>query len=86
MEKEEELMNNQEVLEILRKESNEFRHLEEEHRTLDAKLSALEGKNFLTAEDELEIKAMKKQKLIRKDRMAEMIREFKKPETINRGG
>ncbi len=82
MEKEE-LMNDQEVLEILRKESNEFRHLEEEHRTLDAKLSELENKSFPTPADELEIKAVKKQKLIRKDRMAEMIRDFKKPATIN---
>jgi uncharacterized protein YdcH (DUF465 family) len=82
---EEELMNDndQEVLEMLRKESNEFRHLEEEHRTLDVRLSALENKNFQTPEDELEIKAVKKQKLIRKDRMAEMIREFEKTAIID---
>jgi len=76
-------MNDQEVLEILRKENNEFRHLEEEHRTLDARLTELENKHFLTPDDEIEIKAIKKQKLIRKDRMAEMIREFKKPAAIN---
>ncbi len=75
--------NDQEVLEMLRKESNEFRHLEEEHRTLDVRLSALENKNFQTPEDELEIKAVKKQKLIRKDRMAEMIREFEKTAIID---
>ncbi len=76
-------MNKEEVVEILRKENDEFRQLEEEHRSLEERLAELENKHFLTTEDEVEVKAIKKQKLIKKDRMAELIREFRKTATLN---
>ena len=76
-------MKEREIIEGLRKENGEFRHLEEEHRALEARLSELDNKHFLTSEEEREIKTIKKQKLIKKDRMAELIREFRKTTALN---
>ncbi len=71
-------MKEQEIREVLRAENPEFQQLEAEHRALESRLSELEGKPFLTAEEEIEIKQIKKQKLAKKDKMAMMIREYKK--------
>ncbi len=71
-------MKEQEIREILRAENPEFQQLEQEHRALENRLSELESKSFLTTDEELEIKQIKKQKLIRKDKMAMLIREYKK--------
>ncbi|RMG70298.1 MAG: DUF465 domain-containing protein [Nitrospirae bacterium] len=71
-------MKEQEIREVLRAENPEFQQLEAEHRALESRLSELEGKPFLTSEEEIEIKQIKKQKLAKKDKMAMMIREYKK--------
>jgi len=44
---------------------------------LDVQLLEIDKKVYLTPEEELERKKMQKQKLLKKDLMAEMIREFK---------
>jgi hypothetical protein len=49
--------------------SDEISRLKAEHRELDEKLNRLESVRFPTPEEELEIKALKKQKLVLKDRM-----------------
>ncbi|HMK49549.1 MAG TPA: DUF465 domain-containing protein [Thermodesulfovibrionales bacterium] len=71
-------MNEQEIVELLRKENEEFRKLSEEHRNLDGLLSEIDNKRYLTSEEEVERKRIQKQKLLKKDRMAELIREYKK--------
>ncbi len=71
-------MREQEIVEVLRTENPEFQQLEQEHRALENRLSELEGKAFLTTEEEIEIKLIKKQKLAKKDKMAMLIREYKK--------
>ncbi len=71
-------MKDREIVELLRAESEEFRQLEQEHRALENRLSELDSKHYLSPEEEVEIKSIKKQKLAKKDRMAEMIREYKK--------
>jgi uncharacterized protein YdcH (DUF465 family) len=50
----------QEIIERLRQENEEFRRLEQEHRNLDNTLKELEAKKFLTPEDEIEIHKIKK--------------------------
>jgi uncharacterized protein YdcH (DUF465 family) len=55
----------------------EFKRLWEEHRELKRRLNDLQAKPFRSAEDEVEIKRMKRLKLQGKDRIAEKIREFK---------
>lgn len=76
-------MKEQEIIERLRKENEEFRKLEQEHRSLDSTLKELEAKRFLTAEDEIEIHKLKKLKLSKKDRMLELIEEYKKSHSLN---
>lgn len=70
-------MNENEVVEILKKESEEFRKIEEEHRLLDEQIIAIDKKLYLTTEEELERKKLQKQKLAKKDRLAELVREYR---------
>ncbi|MBI4687203.1 MAG: DUF465 domain-containing protein [Nitrospirae bacterium] len=69
-------MNDNEIAEILKNENEEYRKLDEEHRIFKIRLAEIDKKKFLTAEDETERKKIQKQKLIQKDRMAEIIREY----------
>ncbi len=66
-----------EIVEILRKENEEFKRLEEEHRRLEETLSQIDKKKFLTADEEIERKKIQKQKLRNKDLMADMVRQYK---------
>jgi len=70
-------MREEEIIEILKKENEEFRKLYEEHRQLDALLDEINKKHYLTAEEEIEKKRMQKEKLYKKDKMAEIIRQYK---------
>jgi uncharacterized protein YdcH (DUF465 family) len=70
------------VVEILKKESEEFRKLTEEHRSLDLVLSEIDSKRYLTPEEEVERKNIQKQKLFKKDRMAELVREYRKSHSL----
>ncbi len=71
-------MKEQEIVDQLKKENEEFKKLSEEHRNLDGLLAEIDNKRYLTPEEELERKRIQKLKLLRKDRMAELIREYKK--------
>jgi hypothetical protein len=72
-----------EIVELLKKEDEEFRKLSEEHRSLDVLLADMDGKRYLTPEEEFERKKIQKQKLLKKDRMAELVREYKKIHSPN---
>ncbi|MFA4918409.1 MAG: DUF465 domain-containing protein [Thermodesulfovibrionales bacterium] len=71
-------MKEQEIVDQLKKENEEFKKLSEEHRNLDGLLAEIDNKRYLTPEEEVERKRIQKLKLLRKDRMAELIREYKK--------
>jgi len=64
------------VKEVLYKENNDFRELKDQHADFDTQLQQLMKKGKLTAEDELSIANIKKQKLLLKDRMYVMIRDY----------
>ena len=76
-------MKENEIFELLKKEDEEFRKLSEEHRSLDVLLADMDGKRYLTPEEEFERKKIQKQKLLKKDRMAELVREYKKIHSTN---
>ncbi len=76
-------MKEQEIVELLKKENDEFRKLSEEHRSLDVLLAEIDSKRYLTAEEEFERKRLQKQKLLKKDRLAELVRKFKKSRSVN---
>lgn len=62
----------------LLKENQEFHKAFDQHRKLETKLSELCAKNYLTDEEKLEEKRMKKEKLLLKDKMYRMMSEFRK--------
>ena len=74
-------MNENEIVELLEKENEEFRKLGEEHRNLDDKLSELEKKVYLTSDEQMEKQRLKKLKLVKKDRRAELIRQYRQDHT-----
>ncbi|THJ23029.1 MAG: DUF465 domain-containing protein [Nitrospira sp. CG24E] len=62
------------IAERLRESSHEFRVLEEAHHRLDLELVQLQKRHVLTPAEELSLKGLHKEKLAKKDRMAELIR------------
>jgi uncharacterized protein YdcH (DUF465 family) len=68
----------EEIMELLRKESTEYKKLDEEHKNLKQVLAEMDKKVYLNADEEMERKKIQKLKLSKKDRMAELIREYKK--------
>ncbi len=76
-------MKEQEVVESLKKDNEEFRKLVEEHHQLEGLLAEMDRKVHLTPEEEVERKRIQKQKLSKKDRMAELIRDFRKIHSVN---
>lgn len=70
------MKNNEELVEKLRQENEEFRLLFEEHQALEKQLDGLNRRRYLTPEEEVERKVIQKQKLVKKDRMAAIIREY----------
>ncbi len=76
-------MKEHEIVEFLKKENEEFKRLSEEHRNLDGFLAEIDRKHYLTPEEEVERKKIQKQKLFKKDRMAELVREYKKSHSAN---
>ncbi|HAM53423.1 MAG TPA: DUF465 domain-containing protein [Nitrospiraceae bacterium] len=71
-------MKDEEIMELLRKESTEYKKLDEEHKNLKQVLAEMDKKVYLNADEEMERKKIQKLKLSKKDRMAELIREYKK--------
>ena len=62
------------IAERLRQSSHEFRVLEEAHHRLDLELIQLQKRHVLTPAEEQSKKQLHKEKLAKKDKMAELIR------------
>jgi len=71
-------MKETEVVAILRNQNEEYKKIEEEHRKLNQFLDEMSKKKYLSSEEEIEKKKLQKQKLQFKDRLAQIIREYKK--------
>ncbi len=65
------------VSELLRESSTEFKELEQAHHRLDVELAELQKRHVLTPQEELVKKQLQKEKLAKKDRMAELIRLYR---------
>lgn len=76
-------MKEQQIADVLGNEDEEFRKLGEEHKNLEEILAEMNKKVYLTSEEEIEKKRIQKLKLVKKDRMAELIREYKKSHSTN---
>jgi uncharacterized protein YdcH (DUF465 family) len=67
----------EDLTEYARRESDEFRRLEKEHRELDQQIAAKYGdRKYLSPEDEIGKKNLQKQKLAKKDRMFQLLKEL----------
>lgn len=74
------MMSERAIAEQLRQSSTEFRELEESHHRLDNELAELQKRHVLTPSEELVKKQLQKEKLVKKDKMAELIRLYKQQE------
>ncbi len=71
-------MEEEEVKKRLLKENEEFRNAYDQHQKLEKRLSKFQDKSYLTEEEKLEEKQLKKNKLLLKDKMYYMMTEYGK--------
>lgn len=67
----------EELIEKLMKENEEFSKVKHAHSQLVKQLEGLEKKPFLTPQDEMEIKIIKKRKLALKDQMEKILVQYR---------
>jgi uncharacterized protein YdcH (DUF465 family) len=72
------LIREAELRDQLLKENAEFRRLAAEHQSYDDQLEDLSNKHFLSEEEQVQEKTLKKKKLILKDQMYEMVQRIRK--------
>ena len=65
------------IVEQLRHSNIEFRELEASHHRLDLELNELQKRHVLTPSEEIEKKRIQKEKLAKKDKLAELIRLYR---------
>ncbi len=67
---------NQDLLEKVKTDNDEFRKLYDDHSTLKTRVDELNKLKYLTPEQEMEKKTIQKRKLQQKDRMNEIVGEY----------
>jgi len=67
----------EELIERLMRENEEFLNAKQAHSQLANQLEELEKKPFLTPQDEMEIKIIKKKKLAFKDQMEKILMQHR---------
>ena len=65
------------LIERLMRENEEFLKVKQAHAELARQLEELEKKPFLTPQDEVEIKILKKKKLAYKDQMERILMQYR---------
>jgi uncharacterized protein YdcH (DUF465 family) len=68
----------QEIIDVLRRENEDFKKIEAEHRSLDEKIAEMDKNRYLSTDEEIKRKKLQKQKLAMKDQIAEYVRNYKK--------
>jgi len=67
----------EELIERLMREDEEFIKIKKAHTELAGQLDELEKKTYLTPQDEMDIKVIKKKKLAYKDEMEKILRKHR---------
>jgi uncharacterized protein len=67
-----------ELRDQLLKENTEYRRLAAEHQLYDHQLEDLSNKHFLSDEEQLQEKTLKKKKLMLKDQMYSIVQKYRK--------
>ena len=65
------------LIERLMKEDEEFLKAKQTHTQFAKQLEELESKSYLTPQDEMEIKILKKKKLAAKDQMEKILMKYR---------
>ncbi len=65
------------LIERLMKEDEEFLKAKQTHTQLAKQLEELESKSYLTPQDEIEVKILKKKKLAAKDQMEKILMKYR---------
>ena len=73
------------ILEALRREHPEFKALEDTHQRLEDELGGLTKLHVLTPEEEIRKKQIQFEKLAAKDKMAEIVRQYKQHGQLSAG-
>ena len=71
-------MEEKELKEIMLKDNEEFRKAYKKHQMYEKRLEQLKKKAFLSEEEKLEEKELKKKKLALKDKMYYLMTEYRK--------
>ncbi|MBF0320322.1 MAG: DUF465 domain-containing protein [Nitrospirae bacterium] len=71
-------MTEEEIIENLRQQNESFKQLEEDHRNLDTQIDEFDKKRYLTNDECIRRKELQKTKLFKKDKIAEMIRDYRR--------
>jgi hypothetical protein len=66
-----------EISELLKEQNEEYKKLYTEHKGLERILAEINKSRYLTPEQAMERKKIQKQKLRKKDNMAELIRRYR---------
>ncbi len=67
----------EDLIERLLRENEEFRKAKELHSELARQLDEMERKPYLTPQDEIDIKVLKKKKLASKDQMEKILLQYR---------
>ena len=67
----------EELIERLMRENEDFLNAKQAHVQLARQLEELENKSFITPQDEVEIKILKKKKLAFKDQMERILVQYR---------
>jgi uncharacterized protein YdcH (DUF465 family) len=67
----------EELIERLIRENEDFLKAKQAHTQLARQLEELENKPFVTPQDEIEIKILKKKKLASKDQMEKILMQYR---------
>lgn len=70
-------MKDEEIIEILKGENDYFKKLCDEHIKLNNVLDEINKKHYLSLDEEVEKKRMQKEKLYKKDKIAEFVRNYR---------
>jgi uncharacterized protein YdcH (DUF465 family) len=68
----------EEIIEILVSEDEDFKALVDNHRELDKSIQQLDSKIYLLPQEKMERKNLSKMKLAKKDRIAKVISDYRK--------
>lgn len=66
-----------ELLEVAQKSDIQIKRLYDQHKLLDRKIETMLGRTYLSNSDDLEIRTLKKQKLVGKEMLMKLLEDFR---------